>query len=58
MEEMNLVFQFIQSFHAEMQCSAQEQNSCDLLAQLPSSLSLDSGKEMRPEFWFQVQRVD
>ncbi|CAL8166122.1 unnamed protein product [Prunus armeniaca] len=32
-------------------------NSCDLLAQLPSSLSLDSGKEMGPEFWFQVQRV-
>ncbi|KAL6289166.1 hypothetical protein ACE6H2_006676 [Prunus campanulata] len=36
-------------------------NSCDLLAQLRSSLSLDSGfcwKEMGPEFWFQVQRVD
>ncbi|CAL2258250.1 unnamed protein product [Prunus armeniaca] len=32
-------------------------NSCDLLAQLPSSLSLGSGKEMGPEFWFQVQRI-
>ncbi|XP_016652673.1 PREDICTED: transcription factor ABORTED MICROSPORES-like [Prunus mume] len=48
MEEMNLVFQFIQSFHAEMQCSTQEQNSCDLLAQLPSSLSLDSGIYAHP----------
>ncbi|KAL6288626.1 hypothetical protein ACE6H2_006136 [Prunus campanulata] len=33
-------------------------NSCDLLAHLPSSLSLDSEKEMGPEFWFQVQRSD